>query len=123
MPPLQWLELAGALIAGALPFCALGLALGYVITPNSAPAVINLVALPMAFFSGLWTPLQYLPDSLQRVAPLLPAYHVAQLGLAITGSGGRGSIGSHIQALVALTLIFTGIAWLLWWHEEGRTHA
>ena len=34
------------LLAGTLPFSAMGLALGYLCGPNSAPAVINLVYLP-----------------------------------------------------------------------------
>jgi ABC-2 type transport system permease protein len=123
MAPLAWLALGAAMIASALPFCALGLVLGYLVTPNAAPAVINLVALPMAFFSGLWTPLHLLPESLQRIAPALPAYHAAQIGLAISGAGGEGTIESHATSLVALTMIFTGVAWLLLWHEEGRTHA
>ena len=39
------------LVIGALPFCAIGLAFGYLVGPNSAPAVLNLVYLPMAFAS------------------------------------------------------------------------
>ena len=34
MPVQQWAELGGALVGGALPFCALGFFLGYLITPN-----------------------------------------------------------------------------------------
>ena len=68
MPVQQWAELGGALVGGALPFCALGFFLGYLITPNSAPAMINLVAMPMAFCSGLWVPLQFLPHPMARIA-------------------------------------------------------
>ena len=37
MPAATWLELAAILVAGALPFCSFGLALGYLAGPNSAP--------------------------------------------------------------------------------------
>ena len=64
-----WLRLTTTLIAGAIPFCAIGLALGYFAGPNSAPAIINLIYLPMAFLSGLCIPIE---RSL-RLPPSVPA--------------------------------------------------
>ena len=81
MPAEQWLALGGVLVFGALPFCAMGLAFGYSVGPNSAPAVLNLVYLPIAFASGLWIPLSQLPEFVQALAPFLPPYHLAQLAL------------------------------------------
>lgn len=52
--PVQMLQLAGVCIFGALPFCALGLLLGTLVKGHGAPAVVNLLYLPMAFMSGLW---------------------------------------------------------------------
>ena len=49
LDPLQWVAVALALVACALPFSAMGLAFGYLVGPNSAPAVLNLAWLPMAF--------------------------------------------------------------------------
>ena len=57
MPAAQWISLGLVLILGALPFSAMGLAFGYVVGPNSAPAMLNLIYLPMAFASGLWIPI------------------------------------------------------------------
>jgi ABC-2 type transport system permease protein len=45
-------KLVGILVAGSIPFSAMGLAIGYFAKPNSAPAVVNLVYLPMSFCSG-----------------------------------------------------------------------
>ena len=59
----------------------MGLALGYFAKPNSAPAMVNLVYLPMSFCSGLWIPIFMLPKVLQNIAQVLPPYHVAQLAL------------------------------------------
>ena len=50
----QWFALAGVLLAGVIPFCALGLAIGAWARGRSAIAVVNLVFLPMAMLSGLW---------------------------------------------------------------------
>ena len=58
-------KLVGILVAGSIPFSAMGLAIGYFAKPNSAPAVVNLIYLPMSFCSGLWIPLFMLPHGLQ----------------------------------------------------------
>ena len=98
-------ELAGLvplLLAGTLPFSAMGLALGTVCGPNSAPAVINLVYLPMAFAGGMWIPVDYLPATVQAIAPFLPTYHYAQLALGGIGAG-AGNVAVHLLVLAGVT--------------------
>jgi ABC-2 type transport system permease protein len=121
LPPATWLSLFGVLLAGAVPFCALGLALGYLSGPNSAPVVINLLYMPMAFLSGLWLPLPLLPASLQAVAPFLPAYHYSQLALKVIGADRGGSTWLHFSALAGFTLVFLAAALLLFRRDEGKT--
>ena len=43
----QWLLLALVLVLCTLPFCAIGLAMGLYLKPQVAPAVVNLIYLPM----------------------------------------------------------------------------
>jgi ABC-2 type transport system permease protein len=74
------------LTAGALPFCLMGLALGLWLSPNAAPAVLNLVYLPLGFLSGLWIPSTMFPGWLQSLAEWLPPYHLAALALDVTGA-------------------------------------
>jgi ABC-2 type transport system permease protein len=112
MPASQWLGLAGTLICGAIPFGALGLAIGAFAGPNSAPATVNLIYMPLAYLAGLWVPLEYLPTVVQRYAPLLPTYHFAQLALSVLHSPTKGSTMEHVGALMAYTMIFAGVAWL-----------
>jgi ABC-2 type transport system permease protein len=66
MPWGEFARLMGTLVAGSLPFSAMGLALGYFTGPNSAPATINLIYLPMSFCSGLWVPIMFLPKLCSR---------------------------------------------------------
>ena len=80
-------KLVAILVLGSIPFSAMGLALGYFAKPNSAPAMVNLVYLPMSFCSGLWIPIFVLPQVLQNVAQVLPPYHVSQLALNAIGMG------------------------------------
>jgi ABC-2 type transport system permease protein len=118
MAPMQWLLTFGALVLGALPFCALGLTIGNLAGPNSAPATVNMIYLPMAFCGGLWLPIDFLPKAIQQAAPLLPSYHLAQIALAIQKAPVQGSILGHAEALAALGLIFLGAAWVAF--SRGR---
>jgi ABC-2 type transport system permease protein len=118
MTPMQWVLTFGALVAGAIPFCALGLTIGNLAGPNSAPATVNMIYLPMAFCGGMWIPFEFLPKAIQHVAPLLPSYHLAQIALAIQKAPVKGSILGHAAALAALSLIFLGTSWIA--HSRGR---
>lgn len=121
MPLATWLALFGVLVSGAVPFSALGLALGYVTGPNSAPVVINLVYMPLAFLSGLWMPLPILPAGIQAVAPFLPAYHYSQLALKVIGADMGGSVWLHAASLLGFTVVFMIAALLLFRRDEGKT--
>lgn len=99
------------LVAGSLPFCAMGLAIGYFASPNSAPAVINIFYLPMSFCSGLWMPFMFLPKFVQQIALFLPPFHLSQLAFNLIGAGQGGSATGHWETLAGFTLICLGIAW------------
>jgi ABC-2 type transport system permease protein len=97
-------------VLGVLPFCAIGLFVGSMISGQAAPAIINLIYLPMAFLSGLLVPLQFLPKVLQTLGPLWPAHHLAQLSLAAVGAPSVGTIGNHVAALAGITVLFFVLA-------------
>jgi ABC-2 type transport system permease protein len=119
----QAVELVAILMAASVPFGALGLALGYIAKPNSAPPVVNLIYLPLSFCSGLWIPIFLLPKFLQSAARLLPPFHVSQLALRVLGmSRETGSIAGHIQALTGFTLLFLGVAVVLYRRDEGQLY-
>jgi ABC-2 type transport system permease protein len=123
LPPGTWAGLAGVLIAGAIPFCAVGLALGYLAGPNSAPAIINLIYLPASLCSGLWLPIDMLPRFLQRIALWLPPYHYGQLALRVIGKE-RGGSAWWIDAgvLAATTVLGLAAAAVLMRRDDGRTY-
>jgi ABC-2 type transport system permease protein len=122
LDPQQWVAAGVALVAGALPFSAMGLAFGYLVGPNSAPAVLNLAWLPMAFASGLWIPISQLPDVVQSVAVALPPYHFVQLALGTIGASEGGSPVVHAAALLGFTLLFLVVAAWGFRRDEGRTY-
>ena len=122
LDPQQWVAAGLALVAGALPFSAMGLAFGYLVGPNSAPAVLNLAWLPMAFASGLWIPISQLPDVVQSVAVALPPYHFVQLALGTIGASEGGSPVVHAAALLGFTLLFLVVAAWGFRRDAGRTY-
>ena len=123
LAPATAAKLLGILVAGSLPFSAMGLAIGYFAKPNSAPAVVNLIYLPMSFCSGLWIPLFMLPHGLQQFARILPAYHMSQLALNTVGMGMNPSPGwGHVEALIAFTLICLGLAAWGYRRDEGKMY-
>ena len=106
LAPAQWGLLLLLVCAGVLPFCAIGLYVGSCVRAAAAPAVLNLVYLPMSFLSGLWIPLAALPRGVASVAPLWPSWHLAQLGLEIVGVAFTGTHAGHFAALSGVTLVF-----------------
>jgi ABC-2 type transport system permease protein len=110
----QWFQLAAIAVAGVMPFCSLGLMIGSRAPANAAPAFVNLIYLPMAFLSGLWMPLSMLPAMIAKIAPLWPAYHLAQLALATIGQGDGSAAVPHLVALAGFTAVCFAIArrWL-----------
>ncbi len=110
----QWLMVGVIAVLGVMPFCALGLMIGARANANAAPAFVNLIYLPMAFLSGLWMPLTMLPHVVAQLAPLWPAYHLAQFALMAVGLVPVANVGVHLAWLLGFTLVCFAIArrWL-----------
>jgi ABC-2 type transport system permease protein len=108
--PIATNRLAGVAIinvAGALPFCAIGLFIGTIVKGTAAPGFTNLVYLPMIYLSGLFFPL---PKSLATIAPIWPAYHLNQLALGAAGVLSSSAPGTHLAVLAGVTALFTWLA-------------
>ncbi|MEQ1512905.1 MAG: ABC transporter permease [Lysobacteraceae bacterium] len=106
----QWLLLWVVNVVGVLPFAALGLLVGTLVDGQGAPAVVNLLYLPMAFLSGLWLPLKLLPAWIAKLAPLWPSYHHSQIALKVIGMDAGGSLALHLGVLLGVTVLFFMLA-------------
>jgi ABC-2 type transport system permease protein len=122
MPLAEMAKLVGTLVAGSLPFSAMGLAIGYFAGPNSAPAAINLIYLPLSFCSGLWVPYMFLPKLVRQIALALPPYHLSQLALGIVGAGRHEPATTHWEVLLAFTLICLGVARIGFQRDQGKLY-
>lgn len=105
MTPSQAALLLCVDILGVMPFCALGLLIGTLVNGSGAPAVVNLIYMPMALLSGLWLPLHLLPGVVEQLAPLWPAWHLGQLALKIVGQDSGRPVWMHVTVMLGFTAI------------------
>jgi ABC-2 type transport system permease protein len=117
----EFARIAGLAAAGAIPFSCLGLAMAFLVPPNAAGGVANLVYLPMSFLSGLWVPLQFLPHALRVIAPAMPTYHLAQLMYRSLGAPNVGSPTGHWLALLGFSLVMIGVTRIAFQRREQNS--
>jgi ABC-2 type transport system permease protein len=120
--PAVWATIITRLLAGSLPFIALGFAIGYSSGPNAAPALANLIFLPLAFASGLFMPLRQLPDFVQRIAPYLPTYHYGQLAWSAVGAPSE-PLTTSLAWLAGYTLLFMALTMRAYRREQSLKFA
>lgn len=111
--------LLATLVLGSVCFTVLGLAITPAI-PNAeaAPAIVNLLLLPLTFVSGIWMVLTDAPTWLDVIAKIFPVRAFAH-GLqhafhpATTGSG---IVGTDLMVLAIWTLVGLRICqrWFRW---------
>jgi ABC-2 type transport system permease protein len=107
----QWVALLMSVWAGSMVFAALGVAIGYVATPEVARPISMLCYFVLAIMGGLWLPITAFPDWLQNVAGYLPARAYAALGQRI--EFGDAPHPKDVAVLVFYLLAFAGVAaWL-----------
>jgi ABC-2 type transport system permease protein len=110
---LSWGSLAQllmVLILGAVPFCLLGLMVGYFVPSSSALPVSNLVYLILSFAGGLWVPPAGLDPIIQKISHWLPTRFYAEWAWS-------AALGSSVQAEYLWGLFGYGLLAMpfVWW--------
>jgi ABC-2 type transport system permease protein len=81
----DWLQMTLLILVSLVPFAALGIALGHMLTPDSiGPAVGGGVGL-LAFLGGTWFPIAS-HGFLHDIAQLLPSYWLVQASHVALGA-------------------------------------
>ena len=107
----QWAALGATLVAGAIPFCAIGLALGYFAGPNSSVAIGHSIFMPTVFASGPRLPFEVLPPVVQSIGAL--ARHITWRNWHSRSSApGWGTRWKHVLWLSGFTVLGLGLAWI-----------
>jgi len=119
LTPGQWATLVLRLLVGSLPLLMLGFAIGYLVSSNSAAAVVNLVGLPMFFASGIFLPVSQLPAFVQAISPYLPTYRYGQLAWGAVGARADPA-STDLLWLAGYTVLFLAITLRAYRAEESR---
>jgi len=101
--------MSAVLIAGAIPFAAIGLFIGSLVSGSAAPGYANLFYLPCIYLSGLFIPL---PEFMHAQTVIWPAFHLNQLALGAGGVDKYHFLPPQLYAavLIGITVIFGGLA-------------
>lgn len=103
---------------GALVFAAFGLFMGYLLPSENVMQFLGFILAILAFFGGIWVPLQQFPQLLQDISKFFPSYGMAQLA-----QGPLAGAGLNTEALANFILwliIFGGGAALLYRRDTAR---
>jgi ABC-2 type transport system permease protein len=104
MPAGEWLQMTALLLVGLLPFAALGVLLGHLMTVDSmGPATGGIVSL-LAIVSGTWFPLSD-HGVLHDIAQALPSYWLTQASHVSLGGDGWSSTGWLVVAGWTVVLV------------------
>jgi ABC-2 type transport system permease protein len=113
----HWLELIGLMLIGLVPFAALGITLGHMLTPDSiGPALGGGVSL-LALVGGIWFPLGN-SGFLYHLALYMPSYWLVQASHVALGGAPWPARGWIVIA--AWTVILTRVAQRAYRRDTGR---
>jgi ABC-2 type transport system permease protein len=104
----QVVALSTGLMVGTIPFCAMGLMIGSLVSGTAAPAYANLIYLPGCYLSGMFFPL---PQSMHWQAPIWPQFHVEQFAMHLAGITKYQfePLSMSIASMLGYTVLFAGV--------------
>lgn len=115
----QWVRFFAISLFSVFPFSVIGLCLGFAVGGKAAPAIANLIYLPLSFASGLWFPIEMMPSIFKKLAPALPPFHLNQLLLGSFGAG-DGKTLQHLLFLMVFTVLGYGLVSILYRRSQAN---
>jgi ABC-2 type transport system permease protein len=100
----DWLVMTGLILVALIPFAALGIFLGHVLSVESVGPAIGVATGILAFLGGSWFPLGN-DGVLYEIGRLLPSYWLVQAARSSTGGGGWGATGWVVVGAWSVVLI------------------
>jgi ABC-2 type transport system permease protein len=107
----EWLPMIGLLLVGLIPFAALGILMGHLVTVDSVgPAMGGTTAL-FSLLGGVWFPITG-HGALHDIAQALPSYWLVQASHVSIGGSGWGTRGWVVMAAwTAILVVLAGWAY------------
>ncbi|QGQ20667.1 ABC transporter permease [Cellulomonas sp. JZ18] len=118
---LSWAQALGAVVmvvAVAVPFTLLGLAIGYSMSTKAALAVTQCTLFPLGFAGGLFLPPQMFPSWLDSLSLALPSRAARDLVVQVTTGADAPALA--VPVLLAWTVAFAALAVWAVRRDEGR---
>jgi ABC-2 type transport system permease protein len=113
----EWLAMTGLILVGLIPFAALGIMIGHLLTPDSiGPAMGGGISL-LALLGGTWFPIAG-HGFLHDFAQLIPSYWLVQASHVAVGGHAWPAKGWIV--MLAWTLILSALAGRAYRHDTGR---
>ncbi len=116
----EWLQMTGLIVVGLIPFAALGVLIGHLLTPDSiGPAMGGGISL-LALVGGAWFPVT---GVLREIAQYVPSYWLVQASHVVTG---RLRVGGHAWdakawiVIAVWTLVLAGLARRAYRNDTAR---
>ncbi len=106
LPASRWLHMTAMLLAGLVPFVALGILLGHLVTTDSVGPAAGGATATFALLGGVWFPVG--DGTLHAIAELLPSYWLVQAGRI--GIGAQGWSGTGWLVMAAWTVALAAAA-------------
>jgi len=99
-------------VLGTAAFAGVAMAVTALITDvDSAGAVLPLIAVILSLISGIFVPVDQLPNGLEEIARVFPVYHLAEGIQMALGRGGVGALsGRDVLALAVWGAVAAVIA-------------
>ncbi|MEV4637953.1 ABC transporter permease [Actinoplanes sp. NPDC049548] len=113
-----FLAALGAVVAAAVPFTLMGLAIGYSLPAKAAIVLAQVLFFPLAFGGGLMTAPGGAPGFVEVIAPYLPTGAAVRLMWAAVGDFPLQP--ASIAALLIWTAALAGVAAWAYRRDEGR---
>jgi len=112
----RWLEMTLLIVIALMPFGALGVALGHVLTVDSVgPATGGIVSL-LAVISGTWFPITH--GFLHDIGQFVPSYWLVQAGRV--GLNGHAWNGMAWAVIIGWTVVLVAVAAFAYRRDTGR---
>jgi ABC-2 type transport system permease protein len=113
----EWLEMTGLILVALIPFAALGILIGHLLTPDSiGPALGGGIAV-LAFLGGTWFPIPS-HGFLHDIGQLLPSYWLVQA--SHVAAGGHGWPTKAWLVIIAWTVVLSALAGWAYRRDTGR---
>lgn len=101
LPAQRWLGMTGLVLVGLVPFAALGIWLGHLLTPEAIGPAMGGISALFALLGGAWGPLAS-HGFMLHVAQALPSYWLVQAGRSAAAGTGWGASGWGVIAVWTL---------------------